>query len=176
MKRRHILWGVLAVSGGALGIVSLVGSLRLFSRLKQSLLPKPIFEPSTVFSIGRLSDFNAGVHTKSNQQHRISVVRNSRRLYVIYARCTHLGCTPDWEAGTNEFRCPCHASHFCMGSVFDGNGINCAGPAPRPLDRVHVELNSDGQIMVNTGKLYRSPSDGPSEFDDPGAYVPLPQT
>jgi cytochrome b6-f complex iron-sulfur subunit len=175
LRRRHLLWAALVVSSGALGILSLIGDLRFLSNLKKFLLPNPTLQPSTVFSIGRLSDFTPGVHTKFIQQNRICVVRNSQRVYAIYARCTHLGCTPDWVAGADEFKCPCHGSHFCIGSVFDGNGINCAGPAPRPLDRVHIELKGDGQIVLDTNRLYRWPSDARSEFDDPGAYIPLPQ-
>lgn len=57
----------------------------------------------------------------------------------------------------NKFKCPCHGSGFCMGSAFDGNGINSEGPAPRPLDRVHVELDPEGQVVANISKLYRSP-------------------
>jgi len=60
-----------------------------------------------------------------------------------------------------------------MGSAFDGNGINCAGPAPRPLDRVHVEVDADGNVVANVAKLYQWPKGQPSQFDDRGAYLPL---
>ena len=60
-----------------------------------------------------------------------------------------------------------------MGSAFDGEGINCEGPAPRPLDRAHVELNSEGHIIVDSAKLYQWPKGGRSEFDDAGAYISI---
>jgi cytochrome b6-f complex iron-sulfur subunit len=172
LKRRHIIWGVLA--GAAVVIAGpIVFVLSLGPILRKLFLPKSILEPSTRFNIGPLADFTTGVDQKFLHQYRIFVVRNSSRLYVLYAKCTHLGCTPDWRESDQKFKCPCHASDFCEGSNFDGNGINCQGPAPRPLDRAQVELNSEGQIVVNTDKLYQWPKDGRSEFDDPRSFIPL---
>lgn len=173
MTRRQLLLGLLVGAGGAVGVAVLAAGPKLMSLLTRVLLPEPVFEPSSVGSIGRVSDFGAGVNTEFLRERRICVVRNAARLYVIYASCTHLGCTPDWAARDNRFRCPCHESRFCMGSAFDGDGINCEGPALRPLDRAHVELNSEGEVVVNVGKLYQWPEGGRSEFDDPGAYIPL---
>ena len=62
-----------------------------------------------------------------------------------------------------------------MGSAFDGKGINCEGPAERPLDRVHVEVNSEGQVVADLSKLYLWPKGGRSQFDERGAYLPLNQ-
>ena len=90
-----------------------------------------------------------GVDTKWQQEYRIWVDRTPDRMFVIYARCTHLGCTPDWKAGENKFKCPCH------GSGYDSEGINFEGPAPRPMDRAHIELAPDGQIIVDTSAALR---------------------
>lgn len=173
MNRRQLLLGVLVASCGAVGVGLLAVGPKLISLLSRDFRPKPIFEPSSIAGIGHVSDFGVGVHTQFLQERRICVVRNSERLYVIYARCTHLGCTPDWVAQEQQFKCPCHASEFCMGSAFDGDGMNCAGPAPRPLDRAHVELGPSGEVVVNVGKLYQWPKGARSEFDQPGAYLPL---
>ena len=88
--------------------------------------PRTLFEPKTVFRIGYPSDFGFGVDTKFQKDYRIWVVRNAEGLFVIYARCTHLGCTPDWKSSENKFKCPCH------GSGYDTEGVNFEGPAPRP--------------------------------------------
>jgi cytochrome b6-f complex iron-sulfur subunit len=173
LTRRQLIIGAAVALGGAVGAAMIVAGPKLISFLTRRQIPKPLFEPSLVASIGRVSDFSVGVNTEFQQERRIYVVRNARRLYVIYARCTHLGCTPDWVVQDNMFKCPCHMSHFCLGSAFDGDGINCEGPAPRPLDRAHVELNSEGEVVVDTGKLYQWPKGGRSEFDDPGAYISL---
>jgi cytochrome b6-f complex iron-sulfur subunit len=156
--RRRIIWTAV---GGFLATNFLM-FLRFF-------LPRALFEPSTVFRIGFPSDFGIGVETKFQQQYRIWVVRNAERLFVIYARCTHLGCTPDWKPSENKFKCPCH------GSGYDSEGINFEGPAPRPMDRAHVEIDPEGQIVVDTSRLYSWERDKgkPSHFNDPGAYIPV---
>ncbi len=40
------------------------------------------------------------------------------------------------------------------------------------MDRAHVELDAEGQIVVNTGKLYKWPKGEPSQFNEEGAYIP----
>jgi len=93
------------------------------------------------------------------------VVRNTEGIFVISAICTHLGCTPDWKPSENKFKCPCH------GSGYDPEGVNFEGPAPRPMDRAHVELSPEGQIEVDLSRLYRWPKGERSEFGDPGAII-----
>ena len=129
--------------------------------------PRTLFEPKTVFRIGYPSDFGFGVDTKFQKDYRIWVVRNAEGIFVVYARCTHLGCTPDWKASENKFKCPCH------GSGYDSEGVNFEGPAPRPMDRAKVELDAEGQIVVDTSVLYDWPKGGRSRFKDPGAFLPL---
>jgi cytochrome b6-f complex iron-sulfur subunit len=155
-QRRRLIWT---------GVVAFLATwLLAFFRF---FLPRTLFEPSTVFKIGYPSDFGLGVDTKYQQAFRIWVDRIPGRLFVIYAKCTHLGCTPDWKPSENKFKCPCH------GSGYDSEGINFEGPAPRPMDRAHVELAPDGQIIVDTSRLYQWPKGQPSHFDDPGAYLPV---
>jgi cytochrome b6-f complex iron-sulfur subunit len=152
--RRRVIWTAI---GGFLATNFLM-FLRFF-------LPRTIFEPSTVFRVGYASDFGFGVDTKFQQQYRVWVVRNAERLFVIYARCTHLGCTPDWKPSENKFKCPCH------GSGYTSEGINFEGPAPRPMDRAHVTLDPTGQIVVDTSRLYAWPKGEESQFNKEGAYI-----
>ncbi|MBV9574502.1 MAG: Rieske 2Fe-2S domain-containing protein [Acidobacteriales bacterium] len=129
-------------------------------------LPRTLFEPATSFKIGYPADYGLGVDTKWQQKFRIWVDRTPDRLFVIYARCTHLGCTPDWKPSENKFKCPCH------GSGYDSEGINFEGPAPRPMDRAHVEFAPDGQILVDVSKLYQWPKGQPSQFNEDGSFLP----
>jgi len=154
--RRRIVWA--SVAG------FLTTCFLMFVRF---FLPRAIFEPSSTFKIGFAGDYALGVDTKYQQQYRIWVDKTSDRLFVVYARCTHLGCTPDWKASENKFKCPCH------GSGYDSEAINFEGPAPRPMDRAHVELDAEGQIVVDVSKLYKWPKGERNEFNDPGAYIPL---
>ena len=153
-QRRVFVWSAVA----AFLTAWLLAFFRFF-------LPRTLFEPATSFKIGYPSDFGLGVDTKFQQKYRIWVDRTPDRLFVIYARCTHLGCTPDWKPAENKFKCPCH------GSGYDSEGINFEGPAPRPMDRAHVEVAPDGQILVDVARLYQWPKGQPSHFNDDGAYL-----
>ena len=152
--RRRIVWA--AVAG------FLTTCFLMFVRF---FLPRSIFEPSNTFRVGSPGDYGIGVDDKWQQQYRVWVVKTSDRLFVINAVCTHLGCTPDWKASENKFKCPCH------GSGYDSEGVNFEGPAPRPMDRAHVELDAEGQIVVNKGKLYMWPKGEKNEFNDEGSYI-----
>ncbi|HXE74212.1 MAG TPA: Rieske 2Fe-2S domain-containing protein [Candidatus Xenobia bacterium] len=156
--RRRLVWAIIWSFVGALGLMI----MRFF-------FPRTLFEPKTQFIVGAPADFGLGVETKFQQEYRIWVVRKPDRLFVIYARCTHLGCTPDWKASENKFKCPCH------GSGYDSDGVNFEGPAPRPMDRAYVELNPQGQIVVDVSRLYKCEKGKRCEFDDgdgrSGAYL-----
>ena len=148
-RRRRLVWSCVGAFLGAW----FIAFFRFF-------LPRTLFEPNTTFKIGYPSDYALGVDTKFQQKYRIWVDRTPDRLFVIYARCTHLGCTPDWKPSENKFKCPCH------GSGYDSEGVNFEGPAPRPMDRAHVERSPDGQILVDVSKLYSWPKGQPSHFND----------
>jgi len=122
--------------------------------------PRTLTEPATTFRIGRKDDYAFGVDDKLQQAHRIWVCRDTQKLYVIRAICTHLGCTPNWVASANKFKCPCH------GSGYDSSGVNFEGPAPRPMDRCHVEVGPDGQIVVDVLRLYPEP-----RWKEDGAFL-----
>jgi cytochrome b6-f complex iron-sulfur subunit len=152
-RRRFVMTAVLGILS-----VNFLMFLRFF-------FPRVLYEPKAQFKIGYPSDFGFGVDTKFQSQHRIWVVRNTEGIFVISAVCTHLGCTPDWKPSENKFKCPCH------GSGYDSEGINFEGPAPRPMDRAHVELDPQGQIVVDLSHLYSWPKGERSQFNDPGAIL-----
>ncbi len=153
--RRLLIWSAV---GGFLGVNALM-FLRFF-------FPRTLFEPSSRFRIGAPSDFGLGVDERFKQSHRIWVVREPDKLFVIFAKCTHLGCTPNWIETENKFKCPCH------GSGYDMEGRNFEGPAPRPMDRTYVELDAEGQIIVDTSRLYTCAPGQPCHFDtDPNSYL-----
>jgi cytochrome b6-f complex iron-sulfur subunit len=154
-SRRRVIWtavgGVLAAGGMML--------LRFF-------FPRTLFEPSSKFRIGYPSDFGIGVDERFKQSHRIWVVRQPDKMFVILAKCTHLGCTPNWIETENKFKCPCH------GSGYDVEGRNFEGPAPRPMDRTSIELDAEGQIVVDTSRLYACAPGAPCQFEtDPNSYL-----
>jgi menaquinol-cytochrome c reductase iron-sulfur subunit len=58
------------------------------------------------------------------------------KLSALSTSCPHLGCAVDFDAGKNEFKCPCHRS------AFDLSGKVKAGPSPRPMDSLELEENN----------------------------------
>lgn len=69
---------------------------------------------------------------------------NDGEPLALYARCTHRSCLVRWEDDEGEFRCPCH------GSRFDRTGQVVNGPADRPLERMAIEVQPDGALLVRT--------------------------
>src|SRR5580692_3482659 len=104
--RRRVIWGMIY---GYLGI-NLLMFLRFF-------FPRALYEPNTIFNIGYPADFSIGIDQRYLMTNRAWVVREPDRIFVIFARCTHLGCTPEWKPAENKFKCPCH------GSGYDSEGV-----------------------------------------------------
>ncbi len=156
--RRRVIWSCV--------VGYLAANFLMFLRF---FFPRALFEPNTVFHIGYPSDYQLGVSDKFKQQARLYIVKEPTRVFCIFAKCTHLGCTPDWKPGENKFKCPCH------GSGYTPEGVNFEGPAPRPMDRAYVELDAQGQIVVDTSRLFTwdRAHGGFDHFDDPGAYIPV---
>src|SRR5665213_2211823 len=77
--RRQVIWAGIF---GYLG-VNLLMFLRFF-------FPRALYEPNTVFSIGFPSDFGLGIDQRFLMTNRVWVVREPDRIFVIFARRTHL--------------------------------------------------------------------------------------
>jgi cytochrome b6-f complex iron-sulfur subunit len=137
---------------GVFGLFSLLGFVR-------SAFPRVLFQPPNKFKAGNPGDFVLGeVNEKFKQEYRVWIVREEEGIYALFAKCTHLGCTPRWLAAEDKFKCPCH------GSGFYKSGMNFEGPAPRPLDRFEISVGEDGQLVVDKSKLFRmKPAAEPDE-------------
>lgn len=144
---------------GGFGIFTGI-SLLAFVR---AAFPRVLFTPPTTFKAGLPSDYTIGeVSERFKKEHRTWIIRESDGFYALFAKCTHLGCTPRWLKVEEKFKCPCH------GSGFRKSGINFEGPAPRPLERYRVTLADDGQLVVDMGVTYRFER---GDWDKPGAFL-----
>ncbi len=92
-----------------------------------------------------------------DREGKFYLINNKEGLLALYWKCPHLGCTVPWNASSSEFHCPCH------GSIYDRNGVRTAGPAPRPMDLMEVEVDGSGNVKVNTGKITERASWEPSQ-------------
>jgi cytochrome b6-f complex iron-sulfur subunit len=169
ISRRELLSRGLSVAGwGTFALVLGSGAVETVS----FFFPRVRFQPPTTFRIGTPEAFVTStadgadaygvmlVDEQWKSRHRFFIVRERHRIYALSARCAHLGCTVNWFSELHIFKCPCH------GSEYHSNGVNFAGPAPHPLDRFRIELNVDGQLVVDTGITY-----GPERFNVDGAFV-----
>ncbi len=144
---------------GIFGGLSLLGFLR-------SAFPRVLFTPPLTFKAGFPTDYPIGeVSERFKQEERVWIVREETGIYAIFARCTHLGCTPRWLAAESKFKCPCH------GSGFFKTGLNFEGPAPRPLDRFRVTVGEDGQLLVNKGQVFRMAPNAEPEEQHPDSIL-----
>ena len=63
-------------------------------------------------------------------------------LKAFTAVCTHLACTVQYRPDLEHIWCACHNGHY------DLNGINIAGPPPRPLMPYKVNVLGD-EVFVS---------------------------
>jgi cytochrome b6-f complex iron-sulfur subunit len=145
-------WGIFAAFSG----LGLLGFLR-------SAFPRVLFQPPSSFKAGRPEDYPIGeVSEKYKKEQRVWIIRTEAGMYALFAKCTHLGCTPRWLTAENKFKCPCH------GSGFYKTGINFEGPAPRPLERLRITKAEDGQIVIDKAVKYLYEK---GQWDKPGAFL-----
>ena len=149
-KRRQGLWSrrdfFSRVGWGGFGVFSFL-TLAGFIR---SAFPRVLFQPPSTFKAGFPSDYTVGeVSNKYKEDYRVWIVREDTGFYALFAKCTHLGCTPNWLQVEDKFKCPCH------GSGYYKSGMNFEGPAPRPLDRFEISVAEDGQLLVDKSVTYK---------------------
>ncbi len=127
----------------------MVGSVLAMLRF---MFPNVLYEPPTSFKAGKPDEYPINsVSTKWTKSKRVWVVRTPKGFYALWARCTHLGCTPNWFESERRFKCPCHGSNFTM------QGDVIFGPAPKPLYRAAIAKTDDGQLLIDKGRLENRP-------------------
>ena len=129
----------------------------------RSAFPRVLFTPPSSFKAGMPNEYTIGeVSERFKQEQRVWIIREADGFYALFAKCTHLGCTPRWLKVEEKFKCPCH------GSGFRKTGINFEGPAPRPLERFRIALAEDGQLVVDKSVVYRFEK---GDWERPGAFL-----
>ncbi|HEY8417487.1 MAG TPA: Rieske 2Fe-2S domain-containing protein [Limnochordales bacterium] len=138
MTRRGLLRNVMWASAGIFAVQAAVTGLAMF-------WPRKVEGFGTVIDAGPIDEFPVGSVTRIRDG-RFYVSRLPEGVIALYWRCPHLGCTVPWNQTQNLFICPCH------GSVYEPTGQNIAGPAPRPMDYMRVEIRG-GRLLVDTGDI-----------------------
>lgn len=72
-------------------------------------------------------------------------------LMALWQKCVHLGCRVPDCASSAGFECPCHGSKYNYHGEYD------SGPAPRNLDRFALEVDDQGNLIIDTGNVLETP-------------------
>lgn len=141
LDRRELLNWFLGASGGAF-LISILYPVARY------LIPPKVVESTarTVTLPIKPEDVkpNSGQIFRFGSQPGILIRTPGGELRAFTAICTHLACIVQYRSDLSHIWCACHNGHF------DLNGINIAGPPPRPLERYVVNVRSD-QIVVSKG-------------------------
>jgi arsenite oxidase small subunit len=148
LSRRDVLKGV-----------ALLGAVLLLlpaEKLAQFLLaPRetgPMAYPRTRIANSKDVPVNESVLFEYPHKDRPAVLIHLPDGFVAYdSMCTHLGCQVHydkvpalgWENNSQQIFCPCH------GGVFDPKtGSVLSGPPPRPLPKIKLEIDGQGDIYA----------------------------
>ncbi len=138
IDRRDALGKIIA------GALSVAGLGTAFTPVRY-LRPNVLFEPATRFRVGRPEGIPVGTLVVLPDQ-RLFVGHTENGFFAMSTVCTHLGCITQYLEAEREIFCPCH------GSRFDANGNVTAGPASRPLPRLHLSL-ANGELVVDSRRV-----------------------
>lgn len=72
-------------------------------------------------------------------------------LMALWQKCVHLGCRVPECSSSQGFECPCHGSKYNYHGEYD------SGPAPRNLDRFALEVDPQGNLIIDTGNVLETP-------------------
>ena len=148
-RRSMISWMTLAWAAFSASMLAAATATGRF------MFPNVLFEPPPTFKAGYPTELQVGIVDERFKPLGVwlvkdyDVVTGALGIYALSTVCTHLGCTPNWLAGEQKFKCPCH------GSGYYKNGINFEGPTPRPLERYAISLADDGQILVDKSHKFQ---------------------
>jgi cytochrome b6-f complex iron-sulfur subunit len=146
------------------GWLAFVGAsaIALFQSVRY-MQPNALYEDPAAFKADPPGSYAVGSTTVLTDK-RVVINRDPDGFYAISLICTHLGCTPRYfpdvtsdliAQGTGGlranqqnkelpgFKCPCHGSRYYR------DAVNFYGPAPRPMDRVHLEVARDGKLFID---------------------------
>jgi cytochrome b6-f complex iron-sulfur subunit len=144
-------------------------SLLALAATGRMMFPNVLDEPSQQFKAGVPSQYAMGVDERWKDRFGVwlvrtpdDVVQQASGFYALIAVCTHLGCTPNYLAAEQKFKCPCHGSGFRL------TGINFEGPAPRPLERAGISLTDDGQILIDKSRRFQFEL---GQWTDPDSFL-----
>src|SRR5215472_105901 len=137
MMRRHLI-NALLTSGIAATAASIIYPVLRF------VIPPETAESAVMsVAVARPDDVppNSGRIFRFGADPGLLIRTAEGELRAFSARCTHLNCTVQYDPGERLIVCACHNGQF------DLNGKNIAGPPPRPLPTLTVNVRGDDVVV-----------------------------
>jgi cytochrome b6-f complex iron-sulfur subunit len=130
---------VFSAAGWAAVFVATMTGLMGFMRY---MFPRVLFEPPTTFKAGSQRVCSERRERKVQEgSARMDRAAGGWEFLRHIGDLHHLGCTPNWFANDNKFKCPCHGSGF-----FVMVPITRAGAAPSIASRsIWIRRSSGGR-------------------------------
>ena len=132
------LWKGLAILAGVEFSAVIFGFL--FSG-KENIKP---YAPKLLIEAGPVNSFEPNTVTVFRGGRFYLTRLEDGGFIALSLRCTHLGCSIEWEEDKKRFICPCHSSAFAM------NGDVQNPPAPKALDYYPITIEKE-IIKVDVG-------------------------
>jgi len=150
MSRRHVLKGVVLFAAAIL----LIPIQRLVQFLFAPKESGPVTYPRLLVANSQEVRVNESLLFEYPHKDRPALLVHlpSGDFAAYDALCTHLGCqvhfnkvaVKGWEGDPRQIFSPCH------GGVFEpGTGKVLDGPPPRPLPKIRLEIEEQGDIYAN---------------------------
>jgi cytochrome b6-f complex iron-sulfur subunit len=140
MERRNFVNWLLGTSLGAT-------FLSILYPIIEFLIPPVIAEAqqnnAVAATVNELKP-NTGKIFKFGASPGIVIRTRSGEFRAFSAICTHLNCTVQYLDDIEHIWCACHNGHY------DLNGINIAGPPPRPLEQYTVNISGEDIIVTKS--------------------------
>ena len=122
-----------------------IWSVSIFYPLYRYLKPPkdPSSKPSNVIA-GKVDELepNSGKIFKFGNKPGILIKTPQGEIRAFTAVCTHLDCTVQYREDLQHIWCACHNGHY------DLNGINIAGPPPRPLEPFETKIKGNDIYVI----------------------------
>jgi nitrite reductase/ring-hydroxylating ferredoxin subunit len=100
---------------------------------------RPAFPRARIASLKGVPVGSATMFDYPSENHHCLLVRIDEATLVAYSQvCTHLSCAVVPRVSEGVLHCPCHEGYFDLLT-----GRNIAGPPPRPLPRIVLEVEGD---------------------------------
>ncbi len=106
--------------------------------------PRASLPRTKIASLRDVAIGSSRVFSYPTEHDRCLLIRPEAGVLLAYSQsCTHLSCAVVPRIAEGVLHCPCHEGYFDLRT-----GKNIAGPPPRPLPRIELEIDGDDVYAV----------------------------